>query len=53
MLATVNEVNSDKKRKVTEESIFRNLSFVCFTAEIDEQIDSQLSLLLNYGCTRV
>jgi len=52
MLATVNEVNSDKT-KVKEESIFRSLSLLCFIAELDEQIDSQLSLLLNYGCTRV
>jgi len=52
MLATVNKVNNDKA-KVKEESIFRTLSLVCFTAELDEQIDSQLSLLLNYGCTRL
>ena len=45
MLKTVNEVNNDKT-KMPHEFIFHSVSLVCFTAELDEQIDSQLGLLL-------
>jgi len=35
MMTTVNEVNNDKT-KVSDEFIFRSVSLVCFTAELDE-----------------
>ena len=35
MMTTVNEVNNDKT-KVPDEYIFRSISLVCFTAELDE-----------------
>jgi len=36
MITTVNEVNIDKA-KVPDECIFRSVSLVCFTAEMDWQ----------------
>ena len=55
MMTTMNEVNRDKT-KVPD--FFCNVSLVCFTAELDEQTDSQsmytVSLLLKlYGYKRV
>ena len=42
MMTIVNEVNNDKT-KVTDEFIFRSqVSLVCYTVELDEQIDSHL-----------
>jgi len=35
MTAVVNEVNNDKT-KVPDKFIFRSVSLVCFTAELDE-----------------
>jgi len=35
MMTTVNEVNNDKT-KVPDEFIFRSVSLVCFTAELDK-----------------
>ena len=57
MMTIVNEVNNDKT-KVTDEFIFRSqVSLVCYTVELDEQIDSHLGggggLISNYVCTRV
>ena len=39
MNATMNEVNRDKAK--VPDYFFRNVSLVCFTAELDEQTDSQ------------
>jgi len=39
-MTTVDEVSSDKT-KVPDEFIFRSVLLVCFTAELDEQTDSQ------------
>ena len=39
-MTTMNEVNRDKT-KVLDNFFSRNVSLVCFTAELDEQTDSQ------------
>ena len=39
-MITVDEVDSDKT-KITEEFIFRCVLLDCFSAELDEQTDSQ------------
>ena len=38
-MTTMNEVNRDKTK--VPDIFFRNVSLVCFTAELDEQTDSQ------------
>ena len=54
-MTTVNEGNTNKT-EVQDEFIFRSVSLVCCTIELDEKTDSQsmymhVSLLLKlYGC---
>ena len=54
MTTNVNEDNSDKA-KAPDEFIYRSVSLVCFTAELDEKIDLQsmyMKLIINTGCIR-
>ena len=44
MMTIVNEVDNDKT-KIPDEFILRRVSLVCFIAELDELIDSQLVYL--------
>ena len=39
-MTTINEVNRDKT-KAPDELFFRDVSLVCFTAELDEKTDSR------------